>query len=104
MMATASIQITQRQNNWTDTVNHIIKPNLLQKNKKWVLLDALQFRFQIPKDLSQGIAPPHFQNKIKLRRITLPTETGKTNKKSAGRTHFLNKSTLRVVQLAPVTA
>lgn len=33
MMATDTVQITQQQNNWTDTVKQIMKLNLFQKKK-----------------------------------------------------------------------
>lgn len=83
MSATVTIQITQQQN-WTDIVNQIMEPKLPERKKetKWVLWDEIQI--SVLKDLSQGTAPPHFQNKMKLRKITIPTETGKANKEENG--------------------
>lgn len=68
---------------------------------KWVLLNAIQMGFKIFQGLSQGTAPPHFQNKVRLRKSLVLQKQGKQT--SEWRTHPWNKSSLRVIQLSPST-
>lgn len=89
-MATISIQITQRHNTWTDTVNQIMKLNLLWWMQYNLDLKSLRICHKVQN---------HYTSKTKLRKNLSSYKTRKQTSKRMENS-FNNKSLLRVVQLA----